>query len=200
MERLSCSVEPTVCSSKTPVGPGSWDLEFFRSLLLRKGCSHGDVQPTNLLTLRWLPSLLVPPFFTVPRAVTFGALLCCAKGSGLPSLWRAHPPLVAPALGFPSCLLCHVVAGELVDTCPAVSRWLSEGWHTSVPASGQHFPRDGLPAQNKLELWIYSTCKTSAGINNWESKGLSVERTSGTCSCLPPSHHLFLWKWSQLHW
>lgn len=148
-----------------------------------------------------------PPFSCPWSSDLWGfALLCRRAQACLPFgehilLWWLHSAFSqAPPL---QCCCCHTecaVGGELDDTCPAMSRWLSEGWHTSVPASGQHFPRDGLPAQNKLELWIYSACKTSAGINNWESKGLSVERTSGTCSCLPPSHHPFLWKWSQLHW
>lgn len=169
------------------------------------------------LTSRWLPSLLLPhTLFIVPGAVTLGALLCCAKGqlgSGLPSLWeRASFGGAAPIWGFHGRRFSSAAAN-----LPKCVRWRGNGWgigwhmsryvpaalggrHASVPASGQHFPRDGLPVQNKLELWIYSACKTSAGINNWESKGLSVVHTSGTRSCLPPSHHPFLWKWSQLHW
>lgn len=45
---------------------------------------------------KMIAEFIASPLFTVPGAVTFGALLCCAKGSGLPSLWRAHPAAVAP--------------------------------------------------------------------------------------------------------
>lgn len=54
-----------------------------------------------------------PPLFIVPGVVTFGALLCCAKGkpgSGLPSLWESTSFGGGFCLGFaqpPPLRCCH---------------------------------------------------------------------------------------------
>lgn len=117
--------QPMVCSSKTPAGPGSWDLWFFRSLLLRKGCCHGNVQRTNLLTWRWLPSLLLSPFFLSLEQWPLGLCFAVQKGSGLPSVWRAHPSVVAPFGVFPS-------ASSAVLPLPhRVCGGWGIGWHMS---------------------------------------------------------------------
>lgn len=91
-----------------------------------------------------------------------------------------------------------LVIGDKLDDIYLVTVWLLLRIHKCVQANGQ-LSREDLTAQNELELWIYSACKTSAGINNWESKGLSVVHTSGTYGSLPAPYLPFLWKWSQLH-
>lgn len=191
--------QPTVCSSKTPVGPGSWGLGLFTSVLLRKECSHCDVQQANIWLQDDCQVYCLSPFCCPRSGDPWGFALLCKGEAWLRPLGEHILQWQLP-LGVFLATTARVVGGELVTHVPLCPSSSQRGQHTSALASGQHFPRDDLPAQNKLELWIYSACKTSAGINNWESKGFSVERTSGSCSCLPPSHHPFLWKWSQLHW
>lgn len=91
-----------------------------------------------------------------------------------------------------------LVIGDKLDDICLVTVWLFLRIHKCVQANGPLSCED-LTAQNELELWIYSACKTSAGINNWESKGLSVVLTSGTYGSRPAPYLPFLWKWSQLH-
>lgn len=123
------SVDPMMCSSKTPVGPGRWDLGFFRSVLLRKGCCHGDVQRTNLLTSRWLPSLLLPPFLLSlehwPLGLCFvvqRAQACLPFGEHILLWW-------VPLGVFPA-------ASSAVPRRSACGGW-GIGWHMSrhVPAA-----------------------------------------------------------------
>lgn len=58
-----------------------------------------------------------------------------------------------------------LVIGDKLDDICLVTVWLFLRIHKCVQANGQ-LSREDLTAQNELELWIYSACKTSAGINN----------------------------------
>lgn len=99
-----------------------------------------------------------------------------------------------PALLILRAVYTFSMRGQLGNTCLIRFGLFSE---ESTEVYGQVGITSSLgkqTVQNKLELWIYSAYKTSAGINNGESKGLSAVHTSGTHTCFSPAPPPFLMK------